>query len=191
MITVNIILSFIFVTIIGNALISAWQHNNWLWQQRFEKKSANINNLKEMFDDLVQLSSKRRYVMLRAVYAIKSGKREKIDEVRTQYDEVVKEWNLRLNEFLIKLVFHVGEDEMQRLEHDISRKFTDLGARIEKLIRDPKQSNRALLNNLENCLNVLNNEIFRLNRDIYRAIINTQRKEIFSEEYHIELVVLP
>jgi hypothetical protein len=71
--------------------------------------------------------SKRRYAMLKLVYALRKNDKDRINNARIEYKKYLDEWNTKLNAFLIKVVFHLDEDEMMYLEDHINADFVAIG----------------------------------------------------------------
>lgn len=180
--TLNIVISFLLVTFLGNALIASWQHRTWVQQKRFEKKATSITSLLKIFDYLVQLMSKRRFAMLRVIYALKSADEDRIRMTTAIYDEVLNEWNIRFNELLIKITFHLGTDKMSVFENDINEHFVNLGRKIESLCKNRDKATKTALNEIEKSLNKLSRDIFTFNRDVYQKIHSLQKREVFSND---------
>jgi hypothetical protein len=178
----GIILSFILVTICGNALLASWQHRTWVRQRRFEHRANSVAALKGLFDELASLTNRRRYSMIRVVYALKGRDDDRINLSKQQYQDILDEWNIRFNEILIKLIFHVSTAEMQHLELNINAEFVQIGQRIELCLKSKERCKRQELTDIENKLNRLNRLIFEINRDIYRRVAKIEKREIFSDE---------
>jgi hypothetical protein len=180
--TVNIIISFVLISLVGNYLLSAYQYRAWVRQRRFEKKAESIQYLYDLFAELTSLMSKRRYAMLKLVYALRKNDKDRINNARIEYKKYLDEWNTKLNAFLIKVVFHLDEDEMMYLEDHINADFVAIGQEIELCLRDARNATNSRLASIENKLNSLNRDIINIIRDIYRKIHKIEKQEIFTED---------
>ena len=180
--TLDIVVSFILVTVAGNYLASAWQYRTWVRQKRFERKTSSISSLQSMFDEMTSIMSGRRYAMLKIVYAIRSKDEGRINSCLEAYQRSLDDWNTKFNYILIKVIFELGVEEMKNLEDYIGCEFVKIGSDIELCIRNQSNATKSRLNDIENRLNLLNREIININRDVYRKIAQLEKSELFAEE---------
>jgi hypothetical protein len=105
--------------LVGNYLLSAYQYLAWVRQRRFEKKAESIQYLYDLFAELTSLMSKRRYAMLKLVYALRKNDKDRINNARIEYKKYLDEWNTKLNAFLYQscISFRRRRDDVFRRSH--------------------------------------------------------------------------
>ncbi|MGB0085207.1 MAG: hypothetical protein WBP94_07540 [Rhodomicrobiaceae bacterium] len=180
--TINIVVTFLLVTLFGNYLLSAWQYRTWLRQRRFEAKSNLLNSLHDLYDDLVSLMSRRRYAMLKVVYALRQKNPDRVDAARAVYEKCLDEWNSKFNSLLIKVIFYLDTEEFHKFEDEINSEFVDIGRHIDLCLRRSDNSTTARLADIEARLNYLNHKIINITRTIYGSINRAENREIFVDD---------
>src|SRR5207302_954996 len=108
----------------------------------------------------------------RLLYALRRYDEKKLKSALKNYDSIVTDWNEKRNSFQIRLVRVVSVPLAQEFEHDLSRRFINLGGQLERLTRQAlagRKGGSALdqLTTLESELDWLSRSVFEFLRTIY------------------------
>ena len=154
-----------------------WQQKNWLLQQRIADQEKINLETKKLFDDFISIASKRHFRSKRLLWALGTGKLEKIEEARKSYDDILFEWNDAEISWDVRFVKNLsnGSHLLSDIQTRIRVPFVVLGLTLEKGVRafanHPNdkielvaQSERKTI---ERSLNQISRAIFEIGRDIY------------------------
>lgn len=182
---IQIVISFVLVTLIGGIFANRLQHRNWIRQQKISSREKLIAELKALFVELDGLMSRRLYRTRRLLYASRRFDEKRFKTALKRYDEAINEWNEKRNSFQIRLVRVVSNELAQDFEHDLSHKFISIGLRLERVTRavtnDHKSAPGDLLTDLEIELQLLSRSVYEFLRSIY---IRLQKEQ--TELYTID-----
>ena len=179
---ISVLLTFLFTGIAANRLIQAWQHRNWISQQRLADVSKRYETAQSIFDEMSSLAAKRQHRMLRLLAAVRSMDKERIEERRLQYDEVLTDWNDKLIPLFAKLAVHLQTRFWWRLENEIQPAFVSAGSILERLVRQRLSDGKIAASELrivQEALNRLQRSLYVLNRDIIKYTVD-QQKELYK-----------
>lgn len=181
----SVVLAFVLTGVVGNHLIHALQHRNWVSQQRVLGLQKDYDALRALFDEISQLTGKRLARMHRLALAANSAELQRVEELTREYDDVLREWNEKLNNLSARCTFYDDYWMTQRLHEDVQASFYLAGRSIEALVRirraggriDNRMWNEALAE-LVNTQATLTN----FNRDMLRTVKALQVKTFDGEK---------
>jgi hypothetical protein len=175
------LVSFILVSVAGTYLGQTWQRAAWAKQQTFLGREKEYEALKTLTEEIATLCSRRLYASRQVLVAVRDESTDRFEQSVTQYAEVVREWNTKLQSFYVRLTFYAScNPYVYVLENYIHKRFYALGIQLEKSIRrrrilaiklDPQAAMEMSLNNLEG-------QLFRFNRDLIK-LVERRRQEIY------------
>ena len=175
------LLSFILVSVAGAYLGQKWQRAAWAKQQTFLGREKEYEALKALTDEIATLCARRLYASRHILVAVRDESADRFEQSVTQYAEVVREWNAKLQSFYVRLTFYASYSPyVYVLENYIHKRFYTVGIQLEKSIRrrralsikiDPQPEMEISLNNLEG-------RLFRFNRDLVK-LMERRRQEIY------------
>ncbi len=157
-----------------------WQQKNWLLQQRIADQEKINLETKRLFDDFISIASKRHFRSKRLLWALGTGKLEKIEEARKSYDDILFEWNDVEISWNVRFVKNLsnGSHLLSDIDRRIRVPFVVVGAKLENGVRTitnhpndkielVAQSERK---KIEKSLNQISRAIFEIGRDIYSKL---------------------
>ncbi len=97
---ITVVLTFALSTFFGNWLLQRWQQRNWLHQQSLLGEQKHYENLKDLCDQILELSNARISRMRRLLSVLQHGDIERIKARLSDYDTAVIEWNKNIGIFL-------------------------------------------------------------------------------------------
>jgi len=180
--------TFVFVGIAGNWLVQAWQQRNWLNQQRFLGKQKEYHDLKDVFEEIVNLAGRRITRMRRLQYALHRSNDELVKVRLEEYDKILTEWNDRLNSFYVRLKLYTPYEMVARLEN-IHESFFSIGVRLEEAVRRYQQGTPPavrVIEKLDNDMNALNGVIGNFTRDMLRHVEEIGKETYFGVEVKLK-----
>jgi len=133
--TLTVLLTFLFTGLVGNWLIQRWQQRNWLNQQRFLGEQKEYENLKTLCDEIIGCSGRRISRMRRLLSALGQPDDKLIRRMLKAYDEVLSEWNEKLNGFHARLTFYAAYEMSWRLEESVQKRFVAIGAELNGMTK--------------------------------------------------------
>lgn len=141
---IPVVAGFILSGLIGNRLLQHWQNRNWISQQRFNGNEKEYAALKELIDEIAQLLGERIYLSQRILLSIAEDPDEKLESKLTDYDDIIKRWNIRLTSFYVRLSLLMGEGEANKLESSIQNSLKKLSDLISDLLKKRSESKKVL-----------------------------------------------
>jgi hypothetical protein len=120
---ISIILTFILTGLIGNFLAQQWQQRNWMNQQKLQGEEKHYFALTALWEELMNLASRRLWRMRRLMNALVEGDNQKIEERRNEYDAVLSEWNEKFQSMMVRLTLYASWELGQQLEAELQRSF--------------------------------------------------------------------
>jgi hypothetical protein len=187
---IGALVTFVFVTLLGNWVLQNWQQRSWLNQQRFLGKQTEYNALKDLFEEIVSLAGRRITRMRRLQRVLRGGDDELVKARLEEYDKIQTEWNDRLNSFYVRLRFYAADYEMaDRLEKQIQDKFVSIGSRLEQAVKHRQEGTRPashVVTGLDNNLNDLYRAIIVYTRDMLRHIEEIKKETYFGVEVKLK-----
>lgn len=172
---ITVIVTFIFTGVIGNRLIHAWQFRNWIKQQRFLGAEKEFFALKELSEEIVELSSRRLNKMQRLLSGLRL--KNEVFEIRfSEYDEILSNWNERLPSFYVRLTMLSTYDFTLDLE-GIHQYFVNAGRKLEALVRVRRREGQVEAKSIEELAALLNGiqaSMFEFNRELLRSVQRAQ-----------------
>lgn len=171
--TLTIVLTFICTGVAANWLVQRWQYRNWLNQQKFLGAEKSYEALKLHSEEIARIASRRLSSMFRLVFSLDQGS-ERLEERRKIYSDCIDEWNQSINIFYARTTMYLNFDMTKRLEDDINARFVEIGARIEKLIKERVANPNVSLSKIRvlDDLYALQGVLGNFNRDMLRHVIN-------------------
>lgn len=187
---VSAMASFVLITIIGGLFAQTLQYRNWARQQFASSQDKMVAELKALFVELDSLLSRRVFRSRRLLYALRrdSGDKEKLEQYISEYNSVVVDWNEKRNSLQIRLVRVINVSLATDFEHDLSRRFVQIGSRLERLARAalkdalPKGF-RDTLTTLEGELDLLNRSVYEFSRELYRRLQLEQARVFYINQF--------
>jgi hypothetical protein len=134
----TIAVGFILTTVAGGWWASRLQQRSWDRQFEVRLQEDELRRAAEVYDDLARLLDKRLYRMRRLYWAVaelRSGVEvsDRLDSSLHDYNEVLYEWNDRLNANLALIGSHFGSAPREYL-FDLYEDFRRLGRSLESLV---------------------------------------------------------
>lgn len=187
---ISVIIGFILTGLVGNLLLQSWQHRSWLKQQYFLSEERDYIALRELWDEIVDLSSVRLSRMRRLCAIVRLGEVELVRTRLADYDHSVARWNERFNSFLVRLLRYTDHNNhlAQSLEHIVQPLFVRSGRELELVTKDRLSGNtltKSAVENVTRHLDQLSHQLVIFNRDILVAV-QSQKKKTY-EGIRIEL----
>jgi hypothetical protein len=171
--TLTVLLTFLFTGLVGNWLIQRWQQRNWLNQQRFLGEQKEYENLKMLCDEIIGCSGRRISRMRRLLSALGQPDDKLIRRRLKAYDEVLSEWNEKLNGFHARLTFYAAYDMSWRLEEYVQKRFVALGSELDRAKQSRLSGNILTLHlvaHIETELNKFYGALLTYNRQLLRML---------------------
>ena len=136
---INLFLGFILTTLLGGVLGSYLQQRSWNHQNEAHLKEEELKRASEVCESISQLLDKRLYRMRRLYFACQgyaqgSLSKEVLEQRLQDYDEVLYEWNDRLNQNLAQVGTYFGTLAHAYL-NSIYVYFRDTGRELEGAYR--------------------------------------------------------
>jgi hypothetical protein len=135
---ISIVAGFVLTTIAGGWWASRLQQRSWNRQNELRLVEDGLSRAAAVCDELSRLLDKRLYRMRRLFWAVAAVQRgdpatERLDSSLQEYDEVLYEWNDRLNANLALLGTHFGTAARQYL-FDLYEDFRRVGRELEAAV---------------------------------------------------------
>jgi hypothetical protein len=186
---VSVFISFVLVTVIGGLFAQGLQHRNWIRQQHIAAKDRRITELKAIFSELDALLSKRLYKTRRLLYSLRRISSGSLQDRLKDYDATLSEWNEKRNSFQIRLVRVISVSLAQQFEHDLSRRFVNIGQSLERLVRAESSDSLppsfySTLTSLETELDLLSRSVYEFLRAIYIHLQTEQDQLFYIDNYN-------
>jgi hypothetical protein len=165
-----------FTVWITASVAKIWQQRNWLLQQQISDQEKINLETKKLFDDFIELSSKRHFRTKRLFWALKAVDEVKIEESLAAYDEVVCEWNEAELSWKVRFVKNLdfGSYISADIEKRIRMPFVATGSFLERGVRRSKMKKykEGFLSPkdcvlIETNLKTISHATFEIGRDIY------------------------
>lgn len=133
--------AFVLTTVAGGLLGWFLQDRSWDHQNQARLREEELRRAAEVCQSMSLLLDKRLYRMQRWYDALRaldrdSASRERVDACQRDYNEVLYEWNDRLNVNLGLIGTYFGESARDWLDLEIYESFKRLGRELEDLIGD-------------------------------------------------------
>lgn len=176
---ISVVISFILTAIVGNRLLQKWQKRAWLQQQAVLQAHKEIDEVKATIDNFMELADTRSYRARRLLRNLCRGTKERLNVVRSDYDQSVAAWNDQLNSFQVRLTIYAEYGYALRIEDEIQPRFAEISNTLEGLLNagDPerREMHRRIYAQTEDQLNSLNGIFFNFSRDVMRFLVDRQR----------------
>lgn len=171
--------------VMGAGVARTWQHRNWLIQQRIADQDRLNSETKKLFDDFVELSSKRHFRTQRLYWALRSADAKRIESERSKYDEIVFSWNDAEISWKVRFVKNLvnGWDLSREIDDAVRVPFVACGQLLERgikrfreceLAKGLVQSSSYLssdeCNRIDAALARISQSVFVIGREIYGKI---------------------
>jgi hypothetical protein len=164
-----LILGFILTTVLGGVLGAFLQKRTWDHQNRQRLIEDETLAAREASAVIGQLLDKRRYRMLRLLFAAKgvgagTVAADVLARRLAEYDEVLYEWNDRLNTNLALIGSYFGEPARAWLSTQMYEGFKEIGGRLETVVRSVSAGSYdgAAAHAVETDLNKLGDLIYQI-----------------------------
>jgi hypothetical protein len=175
----------------GGGIARTWQHRNWLTQQRISDQDKVNQETKKLFEDFVDISSKRHFRTKRLYWAICSNDEKKIESERSKYDEILYAWNEAELSWKVRFVKNLsnGRHLNDAIEERIRVPFVNIGSQLEAAIRRMRSAGsakRATLSfaqssQIDSTLNGIASSIFEIGREIYGKLDYLSEKRLDND----------
>jgi len=145
---INLSVGFILTTVLGGVLVSYLQWLSWKNQNKARLKEEELKQGNEVCHSVSQLLDKRLYRMrlLSSAcqgYAQRSLSKEVLEQRHQDHDEVLYEWNDKLNLNLALVGAYFGDSAREYLKSDIYKPFEKAGSELEQAYREVSQKSDA------------------------------------------------
>lgn len=102
---IKIAIGFVFTGILGATISSKIQRKNFVNQTKISKTEKEVEKIKELAKKIEILSGARNYSVrvLSSAINLRGKDSEKLDEIRKEYRETVKEWNVNITTIYTEL----------------------------------------------------------------------------------------
>lgn len=179
----TVTLTFILTGLIGNWLVSSWQHRNWLNQQQFLGEEKEYLALTSLSDEIISLAARRLSRMRRLLVILSRPEDDIVRRRLTEYDESLATWDERLNSFFVRLTLYASHVLQQQLEHEVQKEFVSVGGRLEQLTKERLNKGHTDLKaiaNLRADMSSLSHLLFTFNREILRVVRSQKIKTYYG-----------
>ncbi|HDS9455182.1 TPA: hypothetical protein QH822_005249 [Klebsiella quasipneumoniae subsp. similipneumoniae] len=164
---IKIAIGFVFTGILGSKISSKIQRKNFLNQTKISKTEKDVEKIKELTKKIELLSGARNYAVriLSSSLHLRGNDEKRLDEIRKEYRETVKEWNINITTIYTELFSLNLYSHAIKLEEDVHNIFRESHILINDCIK-----NNSLTKATE--INELADKIFKNTRDISSNLIN-------------------
>ncbi len=166
--TINLLLGFLLTTVVGGFLGSYLQQRAWKHQNEAHLKEEELKRAGEVCESISQLLDKRLYRMRRLYFACQGYAqgilaKEVLERRLKDYDEVLYEWNDKLNVNLALIGTYFGKLAHAYLNF-VYQSFKDTGNDLEEAYRAVNQPSNAYsgFSKLLHQLDQLNQQVYGL-----------------------------
>jgi hypothetical protein len=170
---ITVLLTFILTGILGNFVVQAWQHHNWLVQRRILEAEEQYKALQKTFDEVSELAGKRQHRMFRLLSSLWGEGDDVVRKRLSDYDESATMWNERLAAQYAKITMQLDYWLTLRLDREIQPRFVRLDAELTRLttarLNGVKLSS-ADFGRLSQALNALQGQIIGFNKATLKQI---------------------
>jgi len=180
----SVVLAFVLTGVVGNHLIHALQHRNWVSQQKVIGLQRDYEALRLLFEEISQKAGMRLARMQRLALSVRDSDLDRILDLLKEYDEAVLEWNESFSNLCVRTTFYANYSMTSRLETEVQASFHEVGRNLENLVRLRKTGAavrpsdwRAIISRLNSTQGVLSN----FNRDMLRLVKNKQVRTFEGE----------
>jgi hypothetical protein len=179
----NVIIGAVITGIIGNKLVQRWQLRSWYSQQRQITKSAELQELQTLYNEITSAANNR---LMATLYLLRSiGDKGNIEDRKKEYRKSVVNWMDQLSGFYSRLTVFASYSLTLRLEHDIHRRLIEAGARTAHLSEQNdlgkfKSEERA---NIEALLNRCQADLNNFSRDLLNRIVEQRNHILEGKKY--------
>jgi hypothetical protein len=181
----SIVVTFIFTGVIGNLLLQKWQHRTWVNQQQFLGEEKHYFALTALWEELMNLASRRLWRMRRLLFAVDDGDNAKIQQRLSEYDAVLSEWNEKFHSISVRLTLYASRHLNEQLEHELQRSFLIAGMHLEQLAKARRVTgsiDRKLVAEVRRQLNGLSAQISRFNLATLEAVHEQRVRTYYGVE---------
>jgi hypothetical protein len=179
---ISIILTFVLTGLVGNFLVYRWQHRNWISQQKFSGEEKHYFALITLWEELMNLASRRLWRMRKLLTVVSVGDNNKIEDRLNEYSEVLSEWNEKFHSMSVRLTLYASWNLTRQLETELQQSFLNTGLQLERLAKTRLTTgavDRNLVARLNRQFEDLSRQVFVFNRTTLKAV-QDQR----SRTYH-------
>ena len=136
---IKIAIGFVFTGILGATISSKIQRKNFVNQTKISKTEKEVEKIKELAKKIEILSGARNYSVrvLSSAINLRGKDSEKLDEIRKEYRETVKEWNVNITTIYTELYSY----NLYSYAIDLERNVHDTFRKTHKLINDSIKNN--------------------------------------------------
>lgn len=185
---ITVVLTFTLSTLFGNWLLQRWQQRNWLHQQSLLGEQKHYENLKDLCDQILELSNVRILRMRRLLSVLQQDDIELIKVRLSDYDAAVIEWNKNIGIFLVKLRFYARYDVALRLDRSVQSAFARSGAILERLTH-ARLAGTAIsgadISRLQIQFNDLNGRVISYNRDLMHVLAVQKTRTYYGKQIEL------
>lgn len=185
--------------LLGSGIARTWQHRNWITQQRISDQDKVNQETKKLFEDFVELSSKRHFRTKRLYWAIKAGHKKRIEAERLKYDEILYDWNEAELSWKVRFVKNLSNGRFLNgeIEDKVRVPFVVIGGLLEQALRRAdgvaaatKSTTLSLVHaqRIETTLNAIAASIFEVGRDIYGRLDYLSQKRLDNDQIADQLL---
>jgi hypothetical protein len=165
---IPLIVGFLLTTVLGGVLGTFLQQRAWKHQNEARLTEEEFRRADAISESISQLLDKRLYRMLRLFYALRRLSRDEgsldiVQQRLADYNDVLYEWNDRINLNLALIGTYFGESARAWLDHNIYETFQRVGSTLEDEYRAAVRQERIEIPQaLETELLALNDQLYRL-----------------------------
>lgn len=180
----TVLLTFILTGLLGNFIVHAWQHRNWIIQRRIQEAEAQYAALQKTFDEVSELAGRRQHRMFRLLSSLTRDDDEVVRKRLAEYDEASALWNESLVAQFAKLTMQLNYGLTMRLEREIQPLFVKIDGELSRFtatrLKGTKLRNADFVR-LSNLLNVLQGRIGSFNKRTLHYI-DDAKKELYRPQ---------
>lgn len=170
---------------VGNLIASYFQERAFLNQIKIKRAEDEVKIITDIAIGIVQLSSKRRYISMKLIENLMSCNdlnNDTTNRLRKEYRDVVKEWNLELPIFYIKLSNINLYQISVKLEKNVHDSFREVHRGISSYIEQGDRNNILSLED-KNCYiysqtKILSNKLIEEANRRKDSILNDNTEEL-------------
>src|SRR5438552_1204237 len=164
------IVGFILFSVIGALLAARFQYRSWKRQWLVRETSRRIDTATAAYEEVSRVIDTRIFRMKQLVYALRSGDPTRIADRRSEYREVLYQWNENLNRYLAKLQIYFGPDVRERYDTGLAYSIVSLAVQIQKHLDGKIGEDTDSLDTIEEKLGKLDIGAFDFNVELIKKI---------------------
>jgi len=171
--------------VLGNYLVQRWQRQSWFAQQRQLFHQQELDELKDLYDEISERGEARLTSMRRLVAVLLDDPPE-LEKALDEYRNQLTLWNSALRSFFPPITLHYGWHKTLQLENEIHANFVAVGRLLEQQVRLVKGGGKPLSANrtvLQTRLNLQAGALSEFYQDLANGVAK-RRDEVLNGKRH-------